>query len=387
MENNEIEILLKRTIKNFINGKKKYNEENKKKAYEYFKQSLDLLSEIKNNYNDKIIKHKKLLNDTETECNKYLILTIESSINNKNFINNKESNTLIINSLYNNLQIGNIDEIMQFKCKEIDFTELINNNTILHWAIKFGDSRFLIEAFKLGARIDITNLNGNTLLEYACLEQDPNMIEILGLFGADMQKHLYFRNGTFKYITRIDSIDCNILLKIILSYLPQEINSKEISNIFLKNNNNIYNKIKLITNLINLNEKINFNDFTYNDLFNGLLFLLNNLSIEYALTYLNIIIDELSFTLNNKLGCPPNKLEIILVNLIPFIDYPFNISIDWVISLELKFLLLKLIKKKNSLNFKDELMNELNNSYINNKIIQQDYLGCLISQWISKIKI
>jgi hypothetical protein len=398
MEDIDIEILLKRTVKNCINGKKKYKEENKIKACEYFKQSLDLLSEIKKSHNSKVIKHTKLLNDTETECNKYLILTIESSINNLNYTNNQESNTVIIKSLYKSLQIGNITEITKFKCREIDFTELINKNTILHWAIKFGDSHFLIEAFKLGARVDTTNLNGNTLLEYACLEQDPNMIDFLGLFGADMQKHLYFRNGTFKNLSRNDSIDINILLKIILSYLPsQELENRDrlkvkstdaiIDNIFLKNNNIIYNKIKLITNLMDLNETINFNDFTYNDLFNGLLFLLNNISIDYALTYVDIITEELSFSINNKLGCPPNKLELILVNLIPFIDLPFNVTIDWIYSLELKFLILKLIKKKNSLNIRNELINEINYHYIDKKIVQLDYLGCLISQWISKIKI
>ena len=184
MEKDDINVLLKRTIKNLINGKKKYNQENKKKALEYFKQSLDLLSEIKNNHD--LIKHKKILDETETECNKYLILTIESSIVN----NDIKKNSSTIKLLYNNLETGNITEIKKYKCGEINFTELINNQTILHWAIKFGDSHFLIEAFKLGARIDTTNSNGNTLFEFACLEQDPNMIEFLGLFGANMQKHL-----------------------------------------------------------------------------------------------------------------------------------------------------------------------------------------------------
>jgi len=371
-------IIIKRTIKNLINGKKKYNNAEKDKAIEYFKQSLDLLSELKNRHNDKIIKHKNLINDTETECKKYLSLSIESSIKDNKNID-------IIKLLYDNLRIGNLNEINKFKCKEINFSELINNNTILHWAINFGDSQFLIKAFKLGGRIDTTNKNGNTLLEYACLEQDPNMIEILNLFGANMQKHLYFRNGTFKYITRNDSIDINILIKIILSYIPE---SKNLL-IKYKNtlNNIIYNKIKLLINNINLNEKININEYTFNDLFDGLLILLNNLPLDSSLTYINIIKEELSFKLKNNLGCPPNILEIILVNLVPFIDYPFNISIDWVISLELKHLLLRLIKKYNDLNIKEGLINELNIKYINNGLLQEDYLGCLISQWISKIKV
>jgi hypothetical protein len=198
-----------------------------------------------------------------------------------------------------------------------------------------------------------------------------------------MKKHLYFRDGTIKYKNNNDSIDISILLKIILSY------NNSVDDSYEKMNNNIYNKIKLIKNSIDLNQKINLNNYTYNDMFNCLSLLLNILPEESSMSYLNIITEELSFVLNNKLGCPTNKLEVILVNLVPFIEYPFIISIDWVISLELKFLIIKLIKKNkiNSLDIKKELINQLWDKYIKTNIIQEDYLGCLISQWISKIKV
>ena len=55
-----------------------------------------------------------------------------------------------------------------------------------------------------------------------------------------------------------------------------------------------------------------------------------------------------------------------------------------------KYLIKNLIKKKNKYNsfdIKEELMNLLWDIYIKNEIIQEDYLGCLISQWITKIKV
>jgi ankyrin repeat protein len=373
MENTNL--LLKKYFKNYIDGKNIINK-NSNKAQEYFKESLELLAELRKNHSDKIQKHKDIINKTETECTNYISLTIESSIESEF---NKPDLKINNNKLLTNLIVGDLELIKNAIFGQINFNELINKQTILHYAIKYGDTTFLKYAFKLGARIDTTNFDGNTLLEYACLEQDPNMINFLGLYGANIQKHLYFRDGTNKYTTNNDSIDINILLKTVISYIPIKKNNKEI-------NNKIYNKLKLIENSINLNEKINLNDNTFRDLFLGLMHLLYKLPETSALTYLSIITEELSYIIiNNKLGCPPNKLEIILTNLVPFIDYPFNISIDWVISLELKYLILKLIK--NSIDIKKELMEKLWEIYIKSEIIQEDYLGCLISQWIAKIKV
>jgi hypothetical protein len=375
----ETVILLKKYFKLYTEGKNNFNK-NVDKSIEYFKESLDVLNVLKNKHSSKIKKHKDLLEETENECYKYLTLSIESSINNHDIEKNKK---IDLNDLVKSLECGNLDMIKNLKFGQIDFKELINGQTILHHAIKLGDTSFLKHAFKIGARIDTTNAEGNTLLEYACLEQDPNMINVLSLHGANMQKHLYFREGNVKLFNNNNQIDCCILIKIILSYIPK---GKENKNI----NNKIYNKIKLIQNIINIKEKININDYIYADLLIGLMFLLNKIPEDNALTYLNIIIEELSYIINNKLGCPPNKLEIILINLVPFIEYPFTISTDWVISSELKYLILNLIKKKknyNNLDIREELIEYLWEIYIKKGIIQEDYLGCLISQWITKIKV
>lgn len=370
--------LLKKYFKNYTEGKKSYSID-KEKSFDYFKESLEILKVLRDQYSNKIKKHEKLLDESESECHKYISLTIESTIESEY----KKEKVINTKELVNELEKGDLNLIKIAKYGEINFTENIENETILHLAIKNGDTTFLKYAFRLGARIDTTNNIGNTLLEYACLQQDPNMINFLGEHGANMQKHLYFRSGNDKNINNNNPIDICILLKIVLSYIPIESDDKRV-------NNKIYNKIKLLQNLINMNEKINLNNYTYKDLLIGLMYLLNKLPEESAITYLNIINEELNYIMSNKLGCPKNKLELILTNLVAFIDYPFNISIDWIIIYELKYLIINLIKKKkkyNSFDIKTELMNLLWETYLKNGIIQEDYLGCLISQWIAKIKV
>lgn len=393
--------LLKKYYKSYNEGIKKYNMD-KDKAFDCFKESLDILQDLRKNHTNKIKKHEKILEESESECHKYINLTLESTIESESIrtknINNKD--------LLKELEIGNLNLIKIAKYGEIDFSENIDSNetlsfyskekdkitlekqsysneTLLHIAILHGDTSFLKYAFILGARIDTTNKIGNTLLEYACLQQDPNMINFLGKYGANMQKHLYFRSGNEKYINNNNPIDICILLKLVLSYIPNNNSDKKI-------HNKIYNKIKLLQNVINLNDKINLSEFTYKELLIGLMYFLNKLPEDNALTYLNIITEELNFVMTNKLGCPHNKVELILVNLVPFIDYQYNLSIDWIILLELKYLIINLIKKKkkyNSFDIKNELMNTIWETYIKTELIQEDYLGCLISQWITKIKV
>jgi hypothetical protein len=112
---------------------------------------------------------------------------------------------------------------------------------------------------------------------------------------------------------------------------------------------------------------------------------------KYVETYLNIIEDELKYSLKNKLlGCPTNKVDILLVNLVPFIKYPFNLNINWILSLELKYIIKKNIKNKNLIDsneIKKNIVDELWDKYIKTEIVEEDYLGTIISQWITKIKV
>jgi ankyrin repeat protein len=98
--------------------------------------------------------------------------------------------------LFDIIETGNIQKLKEYNYGSIDFN-IYNEQglTPLHYAIEFGEISFLKQSFKLGACIDQTSKFGHTLLEFACLEKDPNMIHFLTTHGADMKKHLNFREG------------------------------------------------------------------------------------------------------------------------------------------------------------------------------------------------
>ena len=248
-----------------------------------------------------------------------------------------------------------------------------DGNTPIHKAIKYGDTTFLKTVFKLGASIDIVNKTGNTALEFACLEKDPNMIEFLLKNGSNMKKHLLFRDGNKKNISHQNYIDSSIILKIIFSY----------------NESNNYDQLNFMLDIFKQNDLIGFNNYTYLDLIKHLNTLLNKINEDNKNTYLMIIREELTYPLKKSLGCPYNKLEILLTYLIPFIEYPFDLSMDWIINLELKYIIIKILKEKSTLNneIKNDLLNFLWKNYIKNNILHEEYLGNLISQWVSKIKV
>ena len=152
------------------------------------------------------------------------------------------------------------------------------------------------------------------------------------------------------------------------------------------NSTNISNKINSFSKYFELENLIGINDYTYSDLFHGLTLLLTSFEKTSAKTYLNIIEEELSYNLKNKLGCPKSKLDILLINLVPFIDYKFNITSEWVLSTEIKYLILKLLKNSD-LNIKKELVDIIWDTYIKSNIISKDFIGTIISQLIIKIKV
>ena len=380
MENNDInketpkDLDIKKCLKSFLMGKK-LMETDKNKSFEYFKQSLRYIKTIKkdNSNKDKDNSNKdkdifNILEETETECNKYINLTVEKTIE-------REPNNIIEDiKLFEMIEKGDISLLKKIKSYNLNFNVYDEDgNTPIHKAIKYGDTTFLKTAFKLGASIDITNKIGNTALEYACLEKDPNIIQFLLKNGSDMKKHLLFRDGVKKNISHQNYIDCSIILKIIFSYIESD----------------TYEELKFLDNIFKLDELIGFNNYTYLDLIKCLNTLLSKINEDYKNTYLVLLREELNYPLKKSLGCPCNKLEMLLIYLIPFIEYPFNISIDWCINLELKYLIVKMLKEKPIFNneIKNDLLNFLWKNYIKNNILQDEYLGNLISQWVSKIKV
>lgn len=361
---NNIDKKLKKYYKSFLLGKQHFDN-NKDTACEYFKKSLLLLDELKENnkYND-------LVKETETECKQYLTKSIEYFLDSELSI----KNAINYNELVKSIEEGNISILKKYNYNDIDWIKLIDNQTLLHHAVKFGDTGFLKNAFKLGALIDTPNGYGHTLLEYACLQEDPNIITFLIENGASMQKHLYFREGKNKYLNLTSSIDNAIIIKHIMSSNNLDIDM------------NISNRINNLSKYFELEHLVGINDYTYADLFHGLTLLLTDFDEITANTYLNIIEDELSYSLKNKLGCPKSKIDILLINLVPFIDYKFNITSEWVLSMEIKYIILKLINIKN-IKIKNELVDIIWNTYIKSNIVSKNFIGTLIYQWIIKIKV
>jgi hypothetical protein len=393
--------LLQTYFKTYLSGKKMFDQpqsgdsingtlSNKEEACLRFKDSLLTLEKIRKEYSDTDLKkYNHLINESEVSCHQYLGMIIEDTIESENIISTNIDSDVLVNSI----KTGSLDEIKKIKYGEISFSKKISHGTILHYAIKFSDTSFLKLAFKLGARIDTPDKEGHTLLEYACLEQDPNMIFFLEKYGADMKKHLFFRKSKYKLNNNYDSIDILILLKLIFK---NNLSTQHTHNINVlaetTNTTSIINKrINNLKKFLDVNHTVGLNDYTINDLIFGLNHYLHCLPEDSAHCYLDIIFEELEFDFKNKLGCPKNKLEMILVTLVPFMNnFPFNISIDWVVRLELKYLILKILKEKkklNSINIKTELINEIWNNYISTGILPEDYIGILIYQWIIKIKV
>ena len=107
-------------------------------------------------------------------------------------------------------------------------------------------------------------------------------------------------------------------------------------------------------------------------------------------TYISIVKEELNYNLLYKLGCPNSKIEILLYNLVPFINYEFNLRLNWLVSLEIKYLIIKILKNKVKINtrqLKDELKELLYHTYIESEIIPEGLIQIIVLQWLHKIKV
>ena len=326
-------IELKKALKSYLKAQK-LNKINNKESAQYLHQSLKYINKIKN----KNSKYKDILLETENECN-YLL-------------NN-------MNDLFQEIDNGNLKFFKNniFTKKQL----LVYNkegNTPLHYTIKHGDISILKILLKYNISIDIVNLKGHTLLEYACLLKDPNSIKFLINYGADMKKHLFFRQGKMKLHLGLNNIDIACITKIL------------ILNSYKKKYNK---KLNFLEKYFNLDDKCGIGNFKYRTVFIGLGIIKN---ID---TYIDIIKDELSYKLNNKFGCYENKYEIIIYNLIPFIEYNFNIGNNILIN-ELKYLILKL-----KLNNK-KILEQVWEKYIKSGLFKEDYIGIQIKKVLKNIK-
>lgn len=380
MEQENENRIIQKCLKSFLTAKKYYNSD-KDKAFEYFKQCISILNDIKDKNIKYDNKYNNVIDETETECSKYLTMTIEETIE-EPVSRTKESKRTCTNEnkdmLYAIIETGNVDELKKFKFGQIDFSEYNEDGlTPLHYAVKFGDTTFLKIAFKLGALIDQTNKFGHTILEYACIEKDPNMINFMQYHGANMKKHLEFRKDKL-FENKGNQIDTILLLKIIML--------TEIK----------YEKVKYLTFLTDyfyVNDKLDIEHknktlITMEEFIIKLDNMIDNFDNNKRNTFIEIIKEELSYNLNQKLGCPTNKIDILLYNLVPFIDYD-NLNYNWLLSLEIKYIILSILKKSkiNVRQLKLQLYDKLNKSYIENNIISEGLLEIIVCQWINKIKV
>ena len=368
-------------LKSYLTAKK-YCNSDIDKSFDYLKLCVKILDDIKENnikINDEYI---NIVNETETECckvlNNVIYKTLEKPICNKLISTDNE--------LFDIIETGSIHNLKKYNYGEINFN--IYNEyglTPLHYAIKFGDTNFLKKSFILGAKIDQTNKYGHTLLEYACLEKDPNMINFLLVYGSNMKKHLLFRDNN-NFFNNGSQIDIIILEQLIMNTTIIYNDVKYLNFIFnyIDENINISLEIPELNNIT-----VSKNKIIIKDLIIKLENFLNNIDDISRDTYINIIKEELNNELLFKLGCPINKLEILLYNLCPFINYN-NLSLDWLISLEIKYIILKILKNKLKINI-PELKNELSiilyESYIKNDIISKGLIQIIVLQWFSKIKV
>jgi hypothetical protein len=385
MEINSNNKIVLKCLKSYLTAKKYYDTDTDK-SIEYFKQCIKILNDLKKN-NVKIMDNLvNIIDETETECSKYLTQAITLTIDKPIIKKIKSSDA--DNELFELIEIGDIHKLKSFNYGDVDFN--ITNDyglTPLHYAIRFGDTGFLRQSFKLGAGVDQTNKFGHTLLEYACLEKDPNIINFLSAYGADMKKHLEFREGK-KYFNNSQQIDIALIEKKVME-------SDRNKNWAIKYLEFVFNYIKPeeyidIDYCDSSNSTISIGKITICDFIKKLDFMIHNFSKDSKDTFIEILKEELSSQLSFKLGCPSKPLEIILYNLVPFIELNHNLKLNWLLSLEVKFLILKILKNKIRINTK-ELKKELGEllylSYIKPEIIPDGLIQIIVLQWVYKIKV
>lgn len=346
---------LNKAIKLYNSAKKLYEENDKKKALKLFQNSLNMINEFKKLNPNELTNINTIIANTEAECIKYLNIPP---------------------NVFELVSKNKIEDIK--KIEFINFREINESgNTVLHHAIDVGDMGILKEMLKKGGMIDTTNGNGNTLLEYACLKKDPNIIAFMAAHGSNMQKHLFFRKGDNKFYLNKSDIDLAILLKLIIINRQKTSSNDITSNIFL-----------FLEKYFNLNELIGLDKYTVKDILIGLHNMFNNK--ESYKSYSEIINEELNEFEKNKNDkinkCIHTKMDIILINIVPFINYPYNIATIFILKNEIKYLM-NYILKNNKKDFKNILMMRLFDTYIQTGLFPEDYIGIIIYNILSKINL
>lgn len=83
---------------------------------------------------------------------------------------------------------GNVEAIQEFVCNgaDVNHTADHNNRTVLHAAAERGHPDVISMLVKLGAEINVTDINGWTPIHYAAFRVDTEAIRALAALGADV---------------------------------------------------------------------------------------------------------------------------------------------------------------------------------------------------------
>lgn len=353
---------LKKIFKYYLSSKKKYD--NKKDFFLYLEKIIIYLDRL-DKKNKEYQNHEIILN----KIKEFSIDNINNYIDNHLLIKKKE---YIDHDIFNHIINGNIEKICLTSSSYSNKIYNEDGQTPLHVCIDNGDTNMLKELLKKGEKIDTVNKYGNTLLEYACIHQDPTFINFLVINGANIQKHLFFRDDNKNIKIYNDDIDLSNIIKICINNESQEDDNLEIDFLY---------------NYISPKEKIGICNITFDEFYKYLKNTVNNMSKESQECLIDIWKEELNYKLENKLGCPDNNIEILLINLIPFINYPFYISNFNILSNEIIFLIKNNLKNNNfilDLNFNKRLINKLWSNY--SDIYSYDFIGNIIFYIFSKVK-
>ena len=367
-------------LKLFLIGEKYNKLKNNNKAINYFKSCINYANTvIDNSTSTDSSLDIEIIEEAKHKCYKNIINNIKENID--NCFNIITLNELEIDNIYTLIETGDIKTfIKNYKYDYNNFKYYKLGVTPLHYAIKCGDINFIKQLLILGGNIDITNIYGQTLLEYSCIEDDPSIISSIIYYGADIKKYIELKKYK-QYINKGSEIDI-VLLEI---YIMEKYKISKIYEI---------KYLLWVFKFLNKDDKIdieyidNKKNISIYNIIESIDNILNNMEENLRNTFLSIIIEELEYDFKFNLGCPTNKLHIILYNIIPFIDYSNNFIINWLLIIEFKFIIFNIINNDSLYkNFKYNLKKTIYDTYLISEILSKGYIKILISQLFNKINI
>lgn len=295
----------------------------------------------------KINKLKKLIEETEDiDEREFLEYTLSKKLNN-NVITEKSKSDPIIN-IINKEKINILERILSKRIR-INWNKYIYySKPPLHLAIDNGDVRMIRLLLENGYPLWLPDKNNHTPFELVCLYKDPGLIKNLINFGANIKKILYLRNNSKNIRFFHSNIDFLIIAK---KFLIEE------------NNINLIRK-KLDVKKRNINDLIGLNDFTWDELREGISLYLSR---EYPglLNLLEIVKESRDYS------------DYLIFNFLFELDFNFNIEDSNYFLLELEY--------NKSLYSVDILKNKFNQDYLG--LYSIGFLEIIWKKFINKNKI